>query len=406
VRTDTALSHLSCLKEAHMADSLLTRLTSSVQPSTIAQIATRLGVPEQAVSRGLALSTATVFVAMANKSTDRGAMEQVIDTASRTPADAIATGVSTGQFMDSASSLMSSGRSFLSSLFGGKSNWAANLIGREAGLGAGATATMMTLGAQSVLNYIGSRVRDGSMNTGSLAEFLYLEAPAMRKQLPPSFDDAFRTNFPRTASRPIDVNPVVAQTVQKERSFMPWLAAAAVLVGALAYGWYGLQHSQMIEPEPLPSRPVGTSGTVMPPAMPSMPVYGTTENQLQAFIASGRAPDTTTWFDFDQLRFDTGSATLQPQSNEELQSIAAILKAHPNVHVKIAGYTDDMGSPDVNMKLAEARATSVRNALIGMGVDADRLSTEGHGEASPVGDNSTEKGRAMNRRISMLVTEK
>ena len=89
-----------------MAESFLTRLTSSVQPSTLAQIATRLGVPEQAVSSGLALSTATIFGAMANKSTDRGAMQQVIDAASRTPAETLATGVSTGQFTDPASSFI------------------------------------------------------------------------------------------------------------------------------------------------------------------------------------------------------------------------------------------------------------------------------------------------------------
>jgi outer membrane protein OmpA-like peptidoglycan-associated protein len=393
-----------------MAESLLTRLTSSVQPSTLAQIATRLGVPEEAVSRGLALSTATLFGAMANKSTDRGAMQQVIDAASRTPADTLATGVSTGQFTDPASSLISSGRSFASSLLGGSSNWATDLIGREAGLGAGATATIMALGAHSLLNYIGSRVRDGSMNASSLSEFLYSEAPAMRKLLPPSFDDAFRTYFPRAASRPIDVNPVVAQAVQKDRSFMPWLAGAAVLAGVLAYGWYGMRHNQMIEP--LPSRPVGTSGTLMPPALgrtttvPSRPAYGVIDNQFLAFITSSRAPDTTSWFDFDQLRFDTASAKPQPQSNEQLTSIAAILKAHPNVRVKIGGYTDNVGSPADNMKLSEARATNVRNELVGMGVDADRLTAEGYGEANPVGDNSTETGRAMNRRISMLVTEK
>jgi hypothetical protein len=170
-----------------MAESFLTRLTSSIQPSTISQIATRLGVSEQAVSRGLALSTATIFGAMASRSADRGAMQQVIDTASRTPADAIATGVSTGQFTDPASSFMSSGRSFVSTLFGGNSNWAADLIGREAGLGAGATATMMALGGHSLLNYIGSRVRESGMNATTLAEFMNNEAPAMRRMLPPSF---------------------------------------------------------------------------------------------------------------------------------------------------------------------------------------------------------------------------
>ena len=386
-----------------MAESLLTRLTSSIQPSTITQIANRLGVSEQAISRGLALSTATIFGALANKSADRGVMQQVVDTASHTPTDAIATGVSTGQFTDSASSFMSSGRSLLSSVFGGNTSWAADLIGREAGLGAGATASMMAIAGHSLLNYIGSRVREGGMNASSLAEFINDEAPAMRKTLPPSFDDAFKTYFPRTASRSIDVNPVVAQGVQKERSFVPWIVAA-VVAGALAYGWYGMRRSHMIEP--LPSQPVGTAGTVVPRAVPSMPSYGPMENRLQAFIISSRAPDTTTWFDFDQLRFNTGSATLQPQSNAQLRNVVAILNAHPNVHVKIGGFTDNVGSPAANQKLAEARASNVKNELVGMGVDADRIEAEGYGDANPIGDNSTDTGRAMNRRISMLVTEK
>jgi outer membrane protein OmpA-like peptidoglycan-associated protein len=265
---------------------------------------------------------------------------------------------------------------------------------------------MMAIAGHSLLNYIGSRVREGGMNASSLAEFINDEAPAMRRTLPPSFDEAFKTNFPRTASRSIDVNPVVAQGVHKERSFVPWIVAA-VVAGALAYGWYGMRRSHMIEP--LPSRPVGTAGTVVPramPAVPSVPSYGPMENRLQAFIVSSRAPDTTTWFDFDQLRFNTGSATLQPQSNAQLRKVVAILNAHPNVHVKIAGFTDNVGSPAANQKLAEARASNVKNQLVGMGVDADRVEAEGYGDANPIGDNSTDTGRAMNRRISMLVTEK
>src|SRR5215831_2861734 len=385
-----------------MADSFLTRLTSSIQPSTMAAIATRLGVPEQAVSRGLALSTATVFGAMASRSADRGAMQQIIDVASRTPADAMATGITTGEYTDSASSLMTSGRNFLSSLFGGSSKWAADLVGREAGLGAGATATMMALGAHAVINYIGSRVREVGMNASSLADVLNNEAPAMRRMLPASFEDAFRTYLPKTDTRTINVNPVVAQGVQKERSSMPWIAAAAVLAGALVYGWYGVRQSRIIEP--LPIRTIGTSGTVLPDlgrTIPSAPVYVTPEKRFLAFIISDRAPDATTWFDFDQLRFDTGKATLQPQSNAQLTSIAAILKAHPNAHVKIAGYTDDVGSPAGNMKLSQERANNVRNELIGMGVDPQNVTSEGYGEAHPVGDNATDTGRAMNRRISM-----
>ncbi len=369
-----------------MAETLLSQLTSTIQPSTISQIAARLGVPERSVFRGLELSTATVFTGLANKSGDRGVMQQVVDVASRTPVDAVETGVRTGQLADSASSLMTSARSVLSSLFGANSNWAVDLIGHEAGLGAGPTTAMMVLGAHSLFSYFGPRVRDGSLNASSLAEFFNREAPAMRGLLPASFDDAFRMYLPKTPARVIDVNPVVAQGVTAERSFVPW-AVAAVIAAALAFGWFGLRNRGDVT-EPLPARPIGTSGIIAPPdlgrtMLPSVPTYR-----------------------FDELRFETGSAALQPQSNAQLESIAAVLKAHPSVRVTVAGYTDNVGAAGANTKLSEARAATVRKRLIGMGVDADRVSTEGYGEASPVGDNSTEAGRAMNRRVSMLVTEK
>ncbi|MGA9587098.1 MAG: OmpA family protein [Terracidiphilus sp.] len=131
------------------------------------------------------------------------------------------------------------------------------------------------------------------------------------------------------------------------------------------------------------------------------------EGQLLAFIRDpNRAPDSTSWFDFDRLLFDSGSATLQPQSQEQLQNIAAILKAYPNVHMRIGGYTDNTGGADQNLKLSSDRANNVMAALVNLGVAQDRLDAKGYGEDHPVADNSTEEGRAKNRRISMLVTQK
>jgi outer membrane protein OmpA-like peptidoglycan-associated protein len=396
-----------------MADSVLTRLTSIVKPSTMAQIATQLGVPEQYVSRGLALSSASVFSAMANKAGDPDAMRQIVDTASRTPADAIASGVSAGQLADSTSPLMATARGALSSLFGGSTNWIVNLIAGETGMGGGAAATMLALGAHSVLNFIGARVRDDGMTAGSLAGFLNREAPAIRSQLPASFDAAFTKYFggASTRARTAEREPVVPAA--PKRSYLPWVAMAAILAAAL---WYGLRPTRMIEPVSAPT--IGTSGTISAPDLgrfvPLTLVDGTAiivpergvENRLLAFITSSRAPDTITWFDFDRLLFDTGSATLQPQSNEQLRAVAAILKAHPNAHVKIGGYTDNVGSPADNLKLSQERADNVRTQLVDLGVDADRVTAEGYGEAHPVADNSTDAGRAMNRRISMLVTQK
>ena len=131
------------------------------------------------------------------------------------------------------------------------------------------------------------------------------------------------------------------------------------------------------------------------------------ENRLIEFIEdSSRPVDTTTWFDFDRLLFDTGKATLQPSSQEQLGNIAAILKAYPKVKVKIGGYTDNVGSKESNLKLSQDRATNVMKELIRLGIDPSRMEAEGYGEEHPVADNATEEGRAQNRRISLRVTAK
>ena len=353
-----------------MADALLTQLSSIIKPSTMTEIATQLGVPEAAATRGLALSGGSAFAGLANKSGIPDMMRQVVDIAARTPADAIASGVSSGQLRDPTSSLLSTGGSLLSSLFGGNTTGIAGAIGREAGLGSGVMATIMSLGANALLSFIGKRVRDENMTASSLAGFLDREGPGVRAMLPPAVSDAITTPVgARTVD--VDVNPVVAQTVQKERSWVPWAVIPAIAAAAL---WFGVRQRSV-------------------PRVPEVPTVGTT----------GTVP--TTGVNVDRrLLFDTGSSTLQPRSRGQLQTIAVILKAHPGAQATIAGYTDNVGSAASNLTLSKQRADTVRNELIGMGVDGSRLTAEGYGDTNPVGSNSTEAGRAMNRRISIRVT--
>jgi K(+)-stimulated pyrophosphate-energized sodium pump len=113
-----------------------------------------------------------------------------------------------------------------------------------------------------------------------------------------------------------------------------------------------------------------------------------------------------TWFDFDRLLFDTGAATLQPASQEQLSNIAAILKAYPKAKVVIGGYTDNTGDAAANVKLSQQRADNVMAELAKLGVDPSRMSAKGYGEEHPVADNATEEGRQKNRRISLHITEK
>ncbi|MFN0063516.1 MAG: OmpA family protein [Myxococcaceae bacterium] len=133
------------------------------------------------------------------------------------------------------------------------------------------------------------------------------------------------------------------------------------------------------------------------------------ESQLITFIEdSSKLVDKTTWFDFDRLTFRTGSADLDmDMSKDQLTNVAEILKAYPNVTLKIGGYTDNRGSAKANKKLSTARATKVVQALTEMGIPANRLSPEGYGASHPVcAANDTEECRAQNRRISVRVAAK
>jgi outer membrane protein OmpA-like peptidoglycan-associated protein len=131
------------------------------------------------------------------------------------------------------------------------------------------------------------------------------------------------------------------------------------------------------------------------------------ETRLVAFIeAPGAIPDKVAWFNFDRLVFDTGSATLRPESQEQVDNIAAILVAYPKVKLKIGGYTDNIGDRQTNLQLSRERANTVVAELVRRGISADRLTAEGYGEEYPVADNSVEAGRAENRRVAMRVTEK
>ncbi len=131
------------------------------------------------------------------------------------------------------------------------------------------------------------------------------------------------------------------------------------------------------------------------------------ENNLLKFIEDKDAViNKTTWFDFDRLTFETGKSTLKPESEEQLKNISEILKAYPNVNVKLGGYTDNVGNANDNLQLSGERALMVKAELIKLGITDARLESEGYGQENPVSTNDTEEGRASNRRISIRVTKK
>jgi outer membrane protein OmpA-like peptidoglycan-associated protein len=138
----------------------------------------------------------------------------------------------------------------------------------------------------------------------------------------------------------------------------------------------------------------------------SVPERGIESTVIAYLDDPSQGLDEELWFNFDRLLFETGSATLKPESQEQLKNVAEIMKAYPTVELKIGGYTDNVGDPAANVELSQDRATNVRTAIVALGIASERLSAEGYGEQFPVADNATPEGRQQNRRIALRVTKK
>ncbi len=101
----------------------------------------------------------------------------------------------------------------------------------------------------------------------------------------------------------------------------------------------------------------------------------------------------------DPVNFASGSAEVQAGDRPTLDQVAQLLASRPGTRIEIGGHTDDVGSDEANQALSLARADSVVAYLVGQGVDAGRLDAAGYGRTQPVAPNTTDEGRAANRRI-------
>lgn len=102
--------------------------------------------------------------------------------------------------------------------------------------------------------------------------------------------------------------------------------------------------------------------------------------------------------------FDTGQYSLKPGAREKLARVAGILIAYPTLNIQVGGYTDNVGGDEMNQKLSENRADSVRDYLVQQGVGADSVTSKGFGNTLPVASNDSPSGRQQNRRVELVVS--
>jgi outer membrane protein OmpA-like peptidoglycan-associated protein len=374
-----------------------------------------MGESTDTVQRGLQGGAAAMLSGLASRADEPGFLSQIFGmiTNPANSGSALSALTSNPSAVLSGSSPLSdlAGR-FLPMLFGSRLNGITDAIGQFSGVGTSKAGTLLSMAAPLVLGGLGKFIRDNNVTASGFASSLKSEAPKLQSFLPSGLSSLFSTAAPAAAAAAA-VAPVRAAAATTNRWLWPVVILAALLLAAL---WFFNRSKAPVHEAVQTASDAGSSamsslGEFFKTKLPNgvelnIPQFGI-ESKLLSFIQdSSKAVDSTTWFNFDRLLFDTGKSTLQPSSDEQLNNIAEIMKAYPNVHVKLGGYTDNTGNPDANKALSEARAKSVMSSLASKGIDPSRMEAEGYGDQYPVGDNSTEEGRAKNRRIALRVTQK
>ena len=358
-------------------------------------------------------------------------------------------------------SLLEKGKSLLGGLFGSDTDAVTNAVSSSSGLSGAKTAGLLAMVVPLITGYISKLMASKGWGISDLLGKIFESKSAITAALPTGLSDSLglanislpkvdipKVDIPRVAEMP-KTNYANIEKPKSGGSFLRWLIPLLIiLLGAWwIMGKSGCNRTKMTNMSDSLSANIDSAGDKMDSAtnavkagaaaavstvagklneagdfvrdlgakvsrkLPDGTELSIAENSVESslisFIEDKNKPvDKTTWFTFDRLYFETGKSTLKPESQEQLKNIAAILKAYPNVQLKIGGYTDNTGDAAVNKKISTERANVAMGELVKLGVDGKRLSSEGYGQEHPVASNDTPEGRGQNRRIDVRVTQK
>jgi len=368
-----------------MAESLFASLLHTLDKSNISQIAAATGESQQCVSRGLELSLACALGLVASRAGEAGSLRQVLDLVPDNSGEVSWAKLSSG--------LSSSGwqwalraRQVVSGLFGSNELPITNAVARECGISSGSASTLIAMAAPMALRFLTRRIYDEGWSMRILGMHLEKEVPTLRSALPLGLSELL---LPRPAG--VATSPVIAQSIQHERTGAGW--AGTVALGAMALGCFWLWTHARKPASNLTTSGVGSANR-MTEGVLNVPAGGA-ESRLLGRIQGRNTSGASSWIDLDQLAFDAGAATLRSGSSEQLNYVAAILRRYPSIQLTIAGYTDTAGSADPNLQLSRKRAEAVKNELVARGISPNRLSTQGRGMP-----------QSRSGRVSLQITER
>ncbi len=350
--------------------------------------------------------------------------------------------------------MVNRGTHFLPSIYPGRFREATNAVAEDSNVKKLTSSKMMKICAPLMLNTLGKEVQAGNLDVNGLKSLLNGQKAGVQSALSDKFfDNAELSAFGWTKKEvvkeepkkkvkkikpkkevvekvaPVVEAPVVDETVGRAAtggmSLLKWLLPLLLILGLIwllaTRGCSGVEATKTavlapVEAATTAAQSAATTATtavtnvfgkVNEAAMGALNsikfAAGSAGEQMMGFIKGGANGEGR--FRFNNLTFASGSANIDGTSGLEVDNMAAILNAYPEVKVKLEGFTDSQGDPTANQTLSQNRAEAVQARLIGLGISADRITTQGYGAANPVAGNDTAEGRAQNRRIEVVVVK-
>ena len=428
-----------------MSINLLDMVKGQLGSAVMAQVSSYLGENPQNAQTAINAALPTVLSGLMHSASTPAGASSLMDTLKSGGHDgSIFDNLSglLGGGGDAMSGLLGGGGGILKSLLGDKVGGVADMIGTIAGIKSSSASSLLSLAGPLLMGALGKQVSGSGMGVSGLASLLMGQSDAVKAALPTGISSllgfAGLGDFKGNVAEAATTAKATATTAAKETvaaveeassgfgNLLPWILGAVALLGALFYFKGCGQKVAAIDPmeiaKQLKMKADSTASWAAAHATAAVDAVkkfklpngtelsfatGSVEDDMINFINDKTAVvDKKKWFNFEGLNFETGKATLMAGSEAKLANVAAIMKAFPAVEIKVGGYTDNVGKPESNMKLSDARAKTVMGELVKLGVEAKRMSAEGYGQENPVGDNATDAGKAQNRRIDLSVRAK
>jgi len=381
-------------------------------PDAIQKAAELVGESNGATQKALGGIVPTLISGVMNTASTSEGSQQLVRTLDAGKYNGSALNSVAGLFSGGSSTqnALTAGRGLLDSLFGPKIGGVADLIARLGGIRPESASSMLALVAPLVMHVIGHERTTIGSDAASLGGLLRSQRSLLSGLLPAglasvlgwptatSEAEGVTSSVTGAASRTTREVEALPETVGRQRWFAPLLVLAAVALGTLV--WLSWPTASVREA----SRRV--SQLQLPGGATITAPEGSFNFSVAKWLASSSDTNVPKRFVFNDLRFESNSTRLTADSMPTVKTLTTVLKAYPAVTVALEGYTDSMGDPSANKKLSLDRAGAVKDIMVKDGIAESRVTAEGRGDENPVASNDTEQGRALNRRLELVVLKR